>query len=316
MEKVKELVQKNKEVLETCGIILLLLGMFILGSVVGNIAQRHTEGKTIETEGGVPERKQVPFLDASEKQSESTELSPVGNVSSIANGCKNWGLGFGEAGSEPKGTSSKEELAKYSAYYVGDAKEKKIYLTFDAGYENGNTEPILEALKKHGVSATFFVVSHYLNTAPELVKRMEQEGHCVGNHTVHHPDMDKVHGKDELQKELKGMEDQYRELTGKEMAPFFRPPQGKYSEEILQNAKELGYSTIFWSLAYADWDQNKQPSHEEAIDKLTSRIHPGAIVLLHSTSKTNGEILDELLTKWEEMGYSFGTLSELVECTN
>lgn len=226
---------------------------------------------------------------------------------------ENWGLGFGQEGSQPTGNASTEELAKYNAHYVGGNTEKVIYLTFDAGYENGNTEPILDALKKHNVSATFFVVGHYLESAPELVKRMVEEGHSVGNHTYHHPDMSSISSKESFQKEMEDVENKFKEITGTELVRYYRPPQGKYSTKNLEMAKEMGYHTFFWSLAYVDWYQDKQPSKEEAFKKLVGRIHPGAIVLLHSTSKTNGEILDELLTKWEEMGYTFRTLEDFVK---
>lgn len=224
----------------------------------------------------------------------------------------NWGLGFGTEGSKPIGNASSEELEKYDAYYVGEDTEKVIYLTFDAGFENGNTEPILDALKKHNVQATFFVVGHYLETAPELVKRMTEEGHIVANHTYNHPDMSKISDKNSFQKEMNDVAALYKEITGREMEKFYRPPQGKYSESNLQMAKDMGYKTFFWSLAYVDWYQDNQPTKEEAFNKLLGRIHPGAIVLLHSTSKTNGEIMDELLGKWEEMGYSFKPLSAVV----
>ena len=224
---------------------------------------------------------------------------------------ENWGLGFGTEGSQPSGNVSAAELAKYNAYYVGNAQDKVIYLTFDAGYENGNTEPILDALKKHNAPATFFVVGHYLESAPELVKRMVSEGHTVGNHTYHHPDMSGISDKETFAKEMNDVAALYQEITGQEMVTYYRPPQGKYSTENLKMAQEMGYTTFFWSLAYVDWYQDKQPTHEEAFDKLLSRIHPGAIVLLHSTSQTNGEILDDLLTKWEEMGYTFKPLSDL-----
>ena len=187
-----------------------------------------------------------------------------------------------------------------------------LYLTFDAGFENGNTPTILDALKKHHAPATFFVVGNYLNTSPELVKRMVDEGHIVGNHTYHHPDMSQISTKDAFEKEIMDVETKYKEITGKEMTKFYRPPQGKYSKSNLQMAKDMGYHTFFWSLAYVDWDQNNQPSREEAFDKLLRRVHPGAIVLLHSTSSTNGQILDELLTKWEEMGYTFRSLDDFL----
>ncbi len=224
---------------------------------------------------------------------------------------ENWGLGFGAEGTQPSGNASATELKQYDAYYVGDSKEKMIYLTFDCGYENGNTAPILDALKKHNAPATFFVVGHYLESAPDLVKRMVEEGHTVGNHTYHHPDMSKISDATAFKEEMDGVSNLYYELTGCEISKFYRPPQGKYSTSNLQMAKDLGYQTFFWSLAYVDWNVDAQPSHEEAMKKLTGRIHPGAIVLLHNTSKTNGEILDELLCKWEEMGYSFGRLEDM-----
>lgn len=225
---------------------------------------------------------------------------------------EDWGLGFGEPGTQPVGNASTEDLAWYHAYYMGDGSEKVLYLTFDCGYENGNTEPILDALKKHNAPATFFVVGHFLETEPELVKRMVEEGHAVGNHTYHHPDMSSISDMESFENEVNDVAQLFREITGKELSPYYRPPQGKCNVRNLEMAEELGYYTIFWSLAYVDWNQDNQPSHEEAFDKLTTRVHPGAVVLLHNTSNTNGEILDELLTKWEEMGYSFRPLSELV----
>lgn len=231
---------------------------------------------------------------------------------SVQNQADNWGLGFGAEGTQPTGNVTADELKKYNAWYVGDKNKKTIYLTFDCGYENGNTEPILDALKKHNAKATFFVVGHFLESAPDIVKRMEEEGHAVGNHTYHHPDMSSISDLASFQKEIDDVASLYQSITGKEMIKYYRPPQGKYSTENLKMAKELGYNTFFWSLAYVDWNVDNQPTKEEAFDKLLTRIHPGAIVLLHSTSKTNGEILDELLTKWEEMGYTFAPLSELI----
>lgn len=225
----------------------------------------------------------------------------------------NWGLGFGASGEKPTGNASPEELEKYRAAFVDDTEDKVIYLTFDCGYENGNTEPILDALKKHNAPATFFVVGNFLETSPDIVKRMVTDGHTVGNHTYHHPDMSQISTEDAFIKELQDVETLYEEITGQPMTKFYRPPQGKYSTANLQMASDLGYHTFFWSLAYVDWIQDQQPSKEEAFEKLLGRIHPGAIVLLHSTSSTNGVILDELLTKWEEMGYHFAPLSQLAE---
>ncbi len=224
---------------------------------------------------------------------------------------EDWGLSYGESGAQPVGNASAEDLAWYDAYFIGDDSEKVLYLTFDCGYENGNTEPILDALKKHDAKGTFFVVGHFLETAPEMVQRMVDEGHAVGNHTYHHLDMPTISEMEKFQEEMDGVADKFEEITGTKLSPYYRPPQGKCNENNLKMAQELGYCTIFWSLAHVDWNQDSQPGYDESIQKLTSRVHPGAIVLLHNTSKTNGEILDELLTKWEEMGYSFQPLSEL-----
>lgn len=230
--------------------------------------------------------------------------------STIHSQAENWGLSFPEEGKMPVANASISEMKQYDAYYAEDTEEKIIYLTFDCGYENGNTPAILDALKKHNAPATFFVVGNYLSTSPELVKRMVEDGHTVGNHSYHHPDMSSM-SQEEFSNELSELETLYKEITGKTMTRFYRPPQGKYSTHSLQLAQAAGYKTFFWSLAYVDWNTDSQPSHEEAFDKLLSRIHPGAIVLLHNTSKTNGEILDELLTKWEKMGYTFKSLEEL-----
>lgn len=224
----------------------------------------------------------------------------------------NWGLGFKEDGKPPTGNASVADLAKHNAYYIGDTSKNIIYLTFDAGFENGNTKKILDSLKKHNVKATFFLVGNYIETSPELVERMVEEGHTIGNHTYSHPDMSKISDEESFKKELQSLESLYKETTGQELLKIYRPPQGKYCVSNLEMADKLGYKTIFWSLAYVDWYENKQPTKEEAFNKLLKRIHPGAIVLLHSTSKTNGDILDELLTKWEDMGYSFGEIKDLI----
>ncbi len=222
-----------------------------------------------------------------------------------------WGLSYQKEGETPIGNESRENLKKNNAYYVGDTNKKVIYLTFDCGYEAGYTPKILDALKKHNVKATFFVVGNYLTSASEIVKRMENEGHIVANHTYSHPDMSQIKDERNFLDELKKVEDEYETITGKEMLKFYRPPQGKFSEENLKMANKAGYKTFFWSLAYVDWYKDKQPTKDEAFSKLIPRIHPGSIVLLHNTSETNANILDELLTKWEEMGYTFKNLDEI-----
>ncbi len=277
MKMKKDIKREGKVLRYGLFIVFLFVGMFFLGRSIGYVVY------------------QVKAASISEMQVE------------------NWGLGFGKEGEQPTGNTSAEELKKYDAYFLGNNSEKKIYLTFDCGYENGNTEAILDALKKHGVKATFFVVGHYLESAPDLIKRMISDGHTVGNHTYHHPDMSTISSMEKFKKEMDDVAVLFEKITGQKISMYYRPPQGKYNIENLKMAKELGYHTFFWSLAYVDWNQDSQPSHEEAFNKLTKRIHSGAVVLLHNTSKTNGEILDELLTKWEKMGYTFGILSELVE---
>ena len=208
-----------------------------------------------------------------------------------------------------------EELGGFyfdtEAYEKGD---KVIYLTFDAGYENGNVEKILDVLKDHGAKGTFFVLENLIKRNPELVCRMANEGHTVANHTATHKDMSKISDVGAFKQELDRLAEVYTEITGKEMAKIYRPPQGKFSKENLEFANSLGYKTVFWSFAYADWDNEKQPQAKKAIDKILTSTHNGEIILLHPTSKTNADIMDELLCEWERMGYRFGSLEELTGC--
>lgn len=271
-------------------LIFLFVMAFALGSLVGKISYHFTSRSA-----------------ASQNSEENSQPSSA----SLSAQSENWGLGFQEEGTRPSGNASIEELKQYNAWYAQDTDEKIIYLTFDAGYENGNMPAILDALHKHQVHATFFVVGTLIREKPELIREISDAGHTVGNHTMTHPDMSGISTKEAFQKQLEDVEALYKDATGNEMTKFYRPPQGIYSTDNLQMAKDLGYSTFFWSLAYVDWYQDKQPSKEEAFKKLLGRIHPGAIVLLHSTSDTNGAILDELLTKWEEMGYHFATLDDI-----
>ncbi len=222
-----------------------------------------------------------------------------------------WGLSFRQEGAPPIGNAGKDQLKQYNAAYLGDTSRKVLYLTFDAGYENGCTEKILDILKQQQVPAAFFLVGNYLERNADLVRRMVEEGHTVGNHTMHHYDMSRLTEKEAFAKELTDLEGLFREVTGREMPKFYRPPQGIYSEENLKMAQELGYKTVFWSLAYVDWNNDAQPTKEQAFAKLLPRTHPGAVVLLHSTSQTNAEILEELIGTWKEEGYAFGTLEDL-----
>ena len=235
----------------------------------------------------------------------------VPKVTTTMAGGSDWGLGFDKEGAQPRGNSDRETLAKYDAFYIGNAEDKVLYLTFDCGYENGNTGAILDTLKAQNVPAAFFVVGHYLKESPDYVKRMVDEGHIVGNHTYSHPEMSKISTQEALQNELAQNETLYQDLIGQPMPKYYRPPAGKYSITNLEHAQALGYKTMFWSLAYVDWLQDKQPSKETAFEKLLPRTHNGAVVLLHNTSSTNAEILNELIEKWKAEGYTFGTLDQL-----
>lgn len=235
----------------------------------------------------------------------------VGVFASSALSTGSWGLSFRQEGAPPIGNAGKDQLRQYQAAYIGNTNEKVLYLTFDAGYENGCTAKILDTLKEKQVPAAFFLVGNYIRQSPDLVRRMVAEGHTVGNHTMHHYDMSRLSDKAAFSKELTDLEALYKETVGQELPKFYRPPQGIYSEENLKMAQELGYKTLFWSLAYVDWNNDAQPTREAAFAKLLPRTHNGAVVLLHSTSKTNAEILGELIDKWKAMGYRFGTLEEL-----
>lgn len=222
-----------------------------------------------------------------------------------------WGLSFRQEGAPPVGNADRQQLRQFDAAYLGDPSQKVLYLTFDAGYENGSTEKILDILKEQQVSAAFFLVGNYIEKNADLVRRMEAEGHIVGNHTMHHKDMSKLTDEAAFAKELQDLEALYQETVGKPMPKYYRPPQGIYSQDNLRLAQKLGYRTVFWSLAYVDWNNDSQPTREQAFAKLLPRTHPGAVILLHSTSKTNAEILGELIEKWKAEGYRFGTLEEL-----
>ena len=198
-----------------------------------------------------------------------------------------------------------------SAFYVDKKTEsKKLYLTFDVGYENGNTKKIMDVVQSEGVPAAFFVLSHFVEKNTDLVIRMQEEGHLVCNHTAKHKDMSKV-SQNEFAKELKTMETLVLSKTQKPLSKFYRPPRGTFSEENLKWAEELGYKTVFWSLCYADWDNNKQPDPEYATQLLLENTHPGAIILLHPTSATNAQILRDLICKWKSEGYQFASLNEI-----
>ena len=218
-------------------------------------------------------------------------------------------------GRRPVLDPSQEIILEHGGYYLDpkvsdDSSDRVIYLTFDAGYENGNIEKILDVMKEEGVNGAFFVLSHLIVKNTDLVKRMAEDGNLVCNHTCSHKDMTKF-SREQMTDELRRLEDLYREKTGYELAKYYRPPEGKYSEENLICASDAGYKTVFWSFAYADWDNEKQPDPDAAKAKILENTHNGEIILLHPTSATNAAILGDLIREWKKLGYRFGTLDEL-----
>ena len=188
---------------------------------------------------------------------------------------------------------------------------KKIYLTFDAGYENGNIEKILDVLKEENVKATFFILDNLISSNKCLVKRMIDEGHLIGNHTSKHKDMSKIADIEKFRRELESLENLFYETFGSRMTKYYRPPEGRFSKENIEYAKELGYKTIMWSFAYADWDNSNQMSADKAMEKILNNLHNGEIMLLHPTSSTNVEIMRTLIIKLKDLGYEFHTVNEI-----
>lgn len=228
----------------------------------------------------------------------------------------NWYIKRNSEHKQPRADVNMEFVEQYGGYYVDkrhgdDDSDKVVYLTFDAGYENGNVEKILDVLRNEQVKGAFFILENLITRNRELVTRMAEEGHTLCNHTCRHRDMTKVGSVDEFGEELARLEQICLENTGYSMSKYYRPPEGRFDKTSLIYANELGYKTIFWSLAYADWDNNKQPSASSALEKLNSNIHNGAVILLHPTSATNALILSDFIRGLKSEGYRFGTLDEL-----
>ena len=202
-------------------------------------------------------------------------------------------------------------VEKHAAIYKGDPKKKTLYLTFDNGYENGYTAQMLDVLKKHKVPATFFVTGHYLNSAGDLVKRMVEEGHIIGNHSWSHPDLTTM-SEEKIIEELDRVKERTEELTNQEGMSYLRPPRGVFSPRTIEIAKKAGYTHIFWSLAYKDWDVNNQKGEDYAYQQVMKQIHPGAVMLIHSVSKDNADALERIIVDAKKQGYSFKSLDDLM----
>lgn len=225
-------------------------------------------------------------------------------------GIERWWLKRNENNQTPE-VSDYIDLSKYDAYYVNPkCKKKKIFLTFDCGYENGFTPKILDVLKKQKIVAAFFVTKPFIREGRELVRRMKKEGHIVGNHTVHHKSMPTLSDRDNKQ-EIIDCAEYCKEATGYEMDHFIRPPMGEYNEKTLKLTKSMGYKTIFWSMAYVDFDVNKQPGKQYVVEHFKKYTHNGAIPLMHNVSQSNAEALDEVITNLKKEGYQFESLKKL-----
>ncbi len=213
-------------------------------------------------------------------------------------------------GEIPPCPSEMNFISEYDGVYLGNSKDKVIFLTFDAGYENGNVKRILDVMKEKEVTGAFFILENVVKQNPELVLQMQNDGHLICNHTAKHKDMSTVTSEAVFKAELDSM-NEICENAGVVCAPFYRPPEGRFTKENLEWAKKLGYTTVFWSFAYADWDNNAQPSSEKAKQKILDGTHNGMILLLHPTSSTNAEIIGDLIDQWKAEGYRFGSLTEL-----
>lgn len=206
-----------------------------------------------------------------------------------------------------------EILKEHDAIYADlTTNDKEVYFTFDNGYEQGYTEEVLEVLKKHQVPATFFVTGHYVKTEPDLVKRMVDEGHIIGNHSYSHPDFTTM-TKEEMKKELDKLENVVADVSGQKQTVYLRPPRGTFNENTLKWATEFGYVHVFWSLAFKDWETNNQKGWKYSYDQIMTQIHPGAILLLHTVSEDNAKALDKVITQLKKDGYTFKSLDDLMK---
>jgi len=281
----------------TCSIVVNIRAFSITDELKSLLAgEKNMEKPPISEEITPPRGDRAPTVD------ETVEITSA-SVNS-------WYFHHTKDGKRPPVPVEMSYIKEHNGYYLG-ADEKVIYLTFDAGYENGNIAKILDTLKDEEVPGAFFILENLVTRNTDLVKRMANEGHTVCNHTVSHKDMTKVRTKEEFAAELEKMEQIYKDNIGYDLSKFYRPPEGKMNEANLAWADELGYKTVLWSFAHADWDNAKQPDPDSATKKILSETHNGEIILLHPTSATNAEILPTLIREWKKMGYRFGTLDEL-----
>jgi len=288
---------KNKTMAAALALAVLLAAPARADGIFGKLFPRETE----ELSEKIPPKRGLEITKEWEKKEETAPTA--------ANESFSWYCKRTDDGSRPPVPPEMAFVTDCGGVFLGE-DEKVICLTFDAGYENGNVEKILDVLKAEEVPAAFFILENLVKRNTDLVKRMAEEGHTVCNHTARHGDMS-LANREEFRAELESMEKIYRDNIGREIGKYYRPPEGKFSRDNLIWAQEMGYTTVFWSCAYADWDNGRQMEPDAAKEKLLKNTHNGEVLLLHPTSSTNAAILSDLIREWKSMGYRFGTLDEL-----
>ncbi len=235
------------------------------------------------------------------------------SVAAVSTERQNWYFKSSRDGTQPQLMGSTEQPTQYPLLAMGPKGDKTVYLTFDAGYSNENVEKILDILKKHNAKGAFFILPGIVNNSPSVVKRMHDEGHLICNHSYSHGDMSQIADKESFFEELAKCHAHLKEKLGIEMTRYFRPPEGAFSEQMLEYCEETGYIPVFWSFAHADWDNARQPTAQATEERILSSLHDGMVLLLHPTSKANADALDSVLTEIAARGYAFGTLPELAQ---
>ncbi len=257
----------------------------------------------------IPEEPKKEEPEVNPEEPEVKPVQPQLDFSTLDNTATGWGFKKNQGAPPSVSTATAQLLEKYNGFYIGDTNSKKIYLTFDEGYENGYTAGILDVLKANNVKAAFFVTGSYVSREPDLVKRMVNEGHIVGNHSVNHPSLPKV-SDEELEAELKDLDKMVEDLTGVKMK-YVRPPQGEYSERVLAKISNMGYKTVFWSFAYKDWDTTLQQGTDYAYNQVMPYIDGGAVLLLHAVSSDNAGALDKIIKDVKAQGYEFCSIDDI-----
>lgn len=287
-----------------------LTSLFILGALccflltgcisdTNNTDNGQNSGSSSQSGGDISDEDALSGLKTSDADIERIGVVTRSRSSTLIG----WGLGKDKDSLDRPidAVNAQKKYADTSSKFIDDSGEKLLYLTFDEGYENGYTSVILDTLKEKGVKAAFFVTYDYCVSSPELVERMIADGHTVGNHSYTHPSFPSL-SPDEVKKEVSMLHDYVKENFDYEMT-LFRFPKGEFSESNLYQLKDMGYTSVFWSFAYMDWDTERQPSAAEALDTVTSATHSGGIYLLHAVSEANAESLYDIISYWENNGY-------------